>query len=88
MAYTWKWHTVDVVTCALNILNHNVAVAVICDNDKFPSNLSPDTIYDTVACVIHKEAIATRLCLELFSNPMEGGVRSIAVYFDFDIDIG
>lgn len=61
----------DVVTCALNILNHNVAVAVICDNDKFPSNLSPDTIYDTVACVIHKEAIATRLCLELFSNPGE-----------------
>lgn len=50
MAYTWKWHTVDVVTCALNILNHNVAVAVICDNDKFPSNLSPDTIYDTVIC--------------------------------------
>lgn len=46
---------------------------MICDNDKFPSNLSPDTIYDTVICSlyyipIYEQVIATRLRLEIFSN--------------------
>lgn len=46
---------------------------MICDNDKFPSNLSPDTIYDTVICSlyyipIYEQVIATRLRLEIFSS--------------------